>query len=239
MMRWQLRQLHINPSGFKQIMFSICKAEYEWFVFHWNIIARICSSYHVISKDIGKPVLKMKILESNLPTALTFGNQNQNGHHASVWHKDTSSIPNKKHTTTTTICLSLSLLTFYHGTPGVLPWVCIHSISIMWNSSVLVLSEHWLCPYELARLNDISDDYQATDKADSRLTETSNGGRGFGGIAILRHKSIGAIPVSDITSDRICVIHIQMTIDQQFQLLERTSHAPTNGWIVTEIIYKS
>ena len=147
--------------------------------------------------------------------------------------------PQQKHTTTTTICLSLSLLTFYHGTPGVLPWVCIHSISIMWNSSVLVLSEHWLWPYELARLNDISDDYQATDKADSRLTEMSNGGRGFGGIAILRHKSIGAIPVSDITSDRICVIHIQMTIDQQFQLLERTSHAPTNGWIVTEIIYKS
>lgn len=73
--------------------------------------------------------------------------------------------------------------------------------------SVLVLSEHWLWPYELTRLNDISDDYEATGKADSRLTETSNGGRGFGGIAILWHKKIGAIPMSDITSDRICVIH--------------------------------
>ena len=72
--------------------------------------------------------------------------------------------------------------------------------------SVLVLSEHWLWPYELHRLNDISDNYAATGKADSRLTETSNGGRGFGGIAILWHKTIGATPMNDITSDRICAI---------------------------------
>ena len=32
-----------------------------------------------------KPVFKVKILESSLLTALTFGNQN--GHHASIWHK--------------------------------------------------------------------------------------------------------------------------------------------------------
>ena len=36
----------------------------------------------------------MQIFESNLLTALTFGNKN--GHHASLWHKkDTPSIPNK------------------------------------------------------------------------------------------------------------------------------------------------
>ena len=73
--------------------------------------------------------------------------------------------------------------------------------------SVLVLSEHWLWLYELASLDDISDDYEATGNADSRLTGTSNGGKGFGVVAILWHKRIGAIPVSDISSDRICVVH--------------------------------
>ena len=162
-----------------------------------------------------KPVLNVQIFESNLLTALTFGNKN--GHHASVWHKkDTPSIPNK-------------------NSPQPLPFASHHPsefntiIILSWNSrgltlsvpyiqsllcekpSVLVLSEHWLWPYELARLNDISDSFEATGKADSRLTEISNegrgfGGRGFGGIPILWHKTIGAIPVSDITSDRICVI---------------------------------
>ena len=88
--------------------------------------------------------------------------------------------------------------------PGPYLECTIHSISK--KPSVLALSEHWLWPYELTRQNDISDDYKATGKADSRLTETSHGGRGFGGIAILWHKTIGAIPVSDITSDHICVI---------------------------------
>ena len=35
---------------------------------------------------------------------------------------------------------------------------------------VLVLAEHWLWPYDLNKLNDISEEYVAHGKADSRLT---------------------------------------------------------------------
>ena len=85
--------------------------------------------------------------------------------------------------------------------------------------SVLVLSEHWLWPYELASLDDISDYYEATGKADSILAETSNGGKGFGGIAILWHKRIGAIPMSDISSDRIRVVRFCDSNDNRLTVL--------------------
>ena len=42
-------------------------------------------------------------------------------------------------------------------------------------------------------------------KADCRLTDEARGGKGFGGIGILWHKSIGATPIGEI-SDRICGI---------------------------------
>ena len=57
--------------------------------------------------------------------------------------------------------------------------------------------------YELSRLND---DYEVTAEADSRLTETSDEGRGFCDIAILWQKRIGAIPVSDIVSERFAFV---------------------------------
>ena len=80
--------------------------------------------------------------------------------------------------------------------------------------SVLVLSEHWLWRNKLARLNDISDNYEAPGKADSSLTETSNGGRCFWRIAILWHKTIGAIPVTlPLTVTVWFIFVIQMTID--------------------------
>ena len=46
-----------------------------------------------IIRSSQKPVLKVKIFESNLLTALTCGNRN--GHHASIWQKDTLLIPNR------------------------------------------------------------------------------------------------------------------------------------------------
>ena len=80
---------------------------------------------------------------------------------------------------------------------------------------MFVLSEHWLWPYELHRLYDISSDYNAHGKVDSRLTEESERCRGSGGIGILWHKSIGAVPVSDISSDRICAIIFSVADDRR------------------------
>ena len=152
----------------------------------------------------------LRVKPSYLHAALTFGNQN--GHHASVWHKkDTPFIPNKNSPLQPPF---VSHNPSEFNTKSILSWNSrgltssvpyIQSL-LCEKPSVLVLSEHWLWPYELTRLNDTFDDKEATGEADSRLTESSNGGRGVGGIAILWHKTIGAIPVSDITSDRICVI---------------------------------
>ena len=46
------------------------------------------------------------------------------------------------------------------------------------GSNNLVVSEHWLWPYNLCRLNEISDGYDAIGKSDGRLTEDRDGGRG-------------------------------------------------------------
>ena len=74
------------------------------------------------------------------------------------------------------------------------------------GSKILVLSEHWLWPYEIHKLNEINCDYEAVGKSDSRLTEIKDGGRGCSGIGLLWHKSVTATPISGITSDRICGI---------------------------------
>ena len=79
------------------------------------------------------------------------------------------------------------------------------------GSSILVLSEHWLWPYKLEELSEINNEFEALGKADKRLTEVADGGRGCGGIGILWRKNIGATAISGISSDRIC--GIRFTID--------------------------
>ena len=53
------------------------------------------------------------------------------------------------------------------------------------GSDVLVLSEHWLWPYETYKLNEIHSEFQCDCKSDARLNETTNLSRGCGGIGIL------------------------------------------------------
>ena len=72
------------------------------------------------------------------------------------------------------------------------------------GSKIVVLSEHWLWPYELHRLNEIDEEYEAVGKSDCRLTEErGGGGRGCGGIGILWHRSIAATAISGINFDRV------------------------------------
>lgn len=63
------------------------------------------------------------------------------------------------------------------------------------GSGILVLSEHWLWPYQLEMLSDISGEYEALGKADR--TQMVVGDQELG---------IGATPISGIGSDRICGI---------------------------------
>ena len=73
--------------------------------------------------------------------------------------------------------------------------VPVHMRTVIWvpyiqcllgdRPGILVLSEHWLWPYELDKLDNICEGYAATGKADNRLTCESDGGRGCGGIGLL------------------------------------------------------
>ena len=85
------------------------------------------------------------------------------------------------------------------------------------GSNILVLSEHWLWPYELHKLGEIHDDFEAFGNADSRLTEKADSKRGFGGVGILWHRSIGATVISGCQLERIC--GIRFTIDDGTDLL--------------------
>lgn len=78
---------------------------------------------------------------------------------------------------------------------------------ILNTGSDIVLSEHWLWPYELHKLDELNPEYHGQGRADSRLTETSDScSRGCGGVGILWKKSFDVTPISDIQSDRICGI---------------------------------
>ena len=85
------------------------------------------------------------------------------------------------------------------------------------GSKILVLFEHWLWPYELQKLGEIDEDYEAVGNADSTLTETSESRRGFGGVGIVWHKNVGATVISGCQSERIC--GIRFTIDDGDQSL--------------------
>ena len=84
------------------------------------------------------------------------------------------------------------------------------------GSDVVVLSEHWLWPYDLYKLDEFNPDYRGLGKADPRLTKTSdNCSRGCGGVGkgILWRRSFDVTPISDIQSDRICGIRVKRTTD--------------------------
>ena len=73
---------------------------------------------------------------------------------------------------------------------------------------ILVLQEHWLWPFELSELESIDPNYSHTAVCDNRLSPTSTRTRGCGGCAILWKKSIPAVAMSNLNSDRICGIQV-------------------------------
>ena len=78
------------------------------------------------------------------------------------------------------------------------------------GSDIMVLSEHWLWPYELHKLNEIHPDYEGLGRADARLTDSSGiAHRGCGGVGMVSKKSLDVTPMTDIESDRICGIRVK------------------------------
>ena len=77
------------------------------------------------------------------------------------------------------------------------------------GSDIIILSEHWLWPFNINQLQDIHPDFTGFGVADKRLDEKSLLTRGCGGVGIIWRKSLPITPVSKIMSDRFCVIQLQ------------------------------
>ena len=84
------------------------------------------------------------------------------------------------------------------------------------GSDVIVLSEHWLWPFELHRLEESHPDFMGWGQADSRLTSTSDSTRGCGGVGVIWHRNLCSTTISGSDSDRICGIRIKIKNSQQF-----------------------
>ena len=84
------------------------------------------------------------------------------------------------------------------------------------GSDVIVLSEHWLWPFDLHRLEGIHPDFMGWGQADSRLTSSSDNTRGCGGIEVVWRHSLCSTTVSGSDSDRICGIRIKMKNSTKF-----------------------
>ena len=78
------------------------------------------------------------------------------------------------------------------------------------GSDIVILSEHWLWPFDLYKLDELHPSFSGFGCADSRLLETTHDkSRGCGGVGILWKKSLDAFPISAVESDRICGIRLK------------------------------
>jgi len=80
---------------------------------------------------------------------------------------------------------------------------------------IVLLQEHWLLPYELGILNDISCDCLAFGVSAVNISDDILKGRPYGGTAILYRKALaGSITVVDCHEPRMCAIKV--TTDKPF-----------------------
>ena len=73
--------------------------------------------------------------------------------------------------------------------------------------NIVILSEHWLWPYELHKLDAAVDGFSSIAISNKRLTEHSSLHRGCGGVAILWRNTIKVIP-APTHSDRFVAIQV-------------------------------
>ena len=106
----------------------------------------------------------------------------------------------------------LSIWTPFRSPPGI-----VEACKTASHTSSTFSHEEWifwccrstgLWPFELDQLGSIDPHFAYTAVCDHRLSPSSTLTRGCGGCAILWRKSIPAVPVSLLESDRICSIQV-------------------------------
>ena len=83
------------------------------------------------------------------------------------------------------------------------------------GSDVIIISKHWLWPFELHQLEEIHPDFTCWSQADSRLTNTSDSTRACSGVGVIWHQNLCNTTISGSDSDCICCIRIKIKVSQQ------------------------
>lgn len=78
------------------------------------------------------------------------------------------------------------------------------------GTNIIALTEHWLWPYQLSCLNQLHPDFTSFGQGDKRLNEKSDLSKGCGGVSLIWKKSLNAKPISDLQSDRICGVQLDL-----------------------------
>ena len=77
------------------------------------------------------------------------------------------------------------------------------------KSDIIILTEHWLWPYELSKLDSVITGYTGLGVSDGRLNEECSLRRGCGGVGFLWKQQLPVIVVS-IGSDRIFAVQLTL-----------------------------
>ena len=86
------------------------------------------------------------------------------------------------------------------------------------DSDIIVVTKHWLWPFESHRLSQVHPSFTAETVTDRRLDENSLLTRGCGGVGLMWRKTLCACPVTGITSDRICGLHVKLSCPELAEL---------------------
>ena len=86
------------------------------------------------------------------------------------------------------------------------------------DSDIIVATEHCLWPFESHRLSQVHPSFAAEMVTDRRLDENSLLTRGCGGVGLMWRKTLCACPVTGITSDRICGLHVKLSCPEFAEL---------------------
>ena len=87
------------------------------------------------------------------------------------------------------------------------------------KADIIFISEHWLWPYDLSKLDNIVPGFCGMGHSDNRLNDTSNLKRGCGGVVFLWKSSLPISSISDIDSDRISAIQISVSSSETLTVI--------------------
>ena len=73
------------------------------------------------------------------------------------------------------------------------------------GSDVITITEHWLWPFHLNRLEEINPLYTGVGFSSAKLNESSDL---CGGVGIIWKKILPIVPVTQIVSDRFCAVQL-------------------------------